>query len=101
VYRSKLRFGGRRGLAGGGCAARHRRLCREYLRGLAWTLLYYTRGCASWGWFFPFHYGPFVSDLPHGIAQHCIYEIGFSLGRPYTPLQQVRRRPLRPLWRPL
>lgn len=69
--------------------ARHRGLCREYLRGLAWTLQYYTRGCCSWSWFFPYHYGPFISDLVDDIHEHCIYEIGWSLGQPYTPLQQL------------
>jgi 5'-3' exonuclease len=39
-----------------------RDLCRKYVEGLAWCLAYYVKGCVSWGWFFPFHYGP-VGDL--------------------------------------
>ena len=35
----------------------------SYLAGLQWCLSYYTRGCCSWSWFYPFHYGPFLSDM--------------------------------------
>lgn len=38
-------------------------LVHEYLLGLAWNLAYYTKGCVSWGWYYPFHYGPFLQDM--------------------------------------
>jgi 5'-3' exonuclease len=38
-------------------------LAHEYLLGLAWNLKYYTEGCASWGWFYPQQYGPFLQDM--------------------------------------
>jgi 5'-3' exonuclease len=69
-------------------AAQFRKVCREYIRGLAWTLKYYCQGCCSWGWFYPFHYAPFLSDLVH-VEQHCVSQIGFYIGKPYPPFQQL------------
>ncbi|KAH0478374.1 MAG: hypothetical protein KVP17_002349 [Porospora cf. gigantea B] len=35
----------------------------EYLHGIQWVCIYYFRGCPSWSWFFPYHYGPFIVDM--------------------------------------
>ena len=66
-------------------AATVRELVREYARGLVWVMRYYYRGCPSWGWFFPFHYAPFASDL-RGLAD---VDTTFDLGRPFAPFCQL------------
>eukprot|EP01038_Epipyxis_sp_PR26KG_P011255 gene11255-15103_t len=58
-----------------------------YVEGLLWCLAYYTQGCISWSWFYPFHYGPFLQDM---IGLDLIKQnILFELDHPFTPYQQL------------
>ncbi|GAA52094.1 5'-3' exoribonuclease 2 [Clonorchis sinensis] len=60
---------------------------KEYAKGLCWVLAYYYQGCASWDWYFPYHYAPFASDFI-GIDQ---LDPGFDKVKtqPFRPLEQL------------
>ncbi|KEG09197.1 putative 5-3 exonuclease XRNA [Trypanosoma grayi] len=60
--------------------------CAEYLRGTQWVMRYYTIGCPSWDWFYPFHYAPLLQDLaqfndPVNVEMH--------MGAPRNPVVQL------------
>lgn len=65
----------------------HKALRKAYIEGLMWCLAYYYRGCISWGWFFPYHYGPMLSDLTS--LPELFSEIKFELGEPLLPFEQL------------
>lgn len=56
-----------------------------YITALQWTLSYYYRGVCSWGWFYPHHYAPYISD----IKNFKNLDIKLEMGRPFLPFQQL------------
>lgn len=61
------------------------RISQAYLEALAWIALYYYKGVASWSWFYPFHYSPFVSDVRIALFNNQ----GFDKGHPFKPFEQL------------
>ncbi|XP_033114384.1 5'-3' exoribonuclease 2-like [Anneissia japonica] len=58
-----------------------------YALGLCWVLQYYYQGCASWDWYFPYHYAPFASDF---VDIDKTVSTKFPKGtKPFKPLEQL------------
>ncbi|KAL2328421.1 hypothetical protein Fmac_021848 [Flemingia macrophylla] len=64
---------------------KRKEIVQKYTEGLVWVLQYYFSEVASWAWFYPFHYGPFASDL-YGMSQ---VRVKFEKGIPFSPLDQL------------
>ena len=62
-------------------------LITHYVEGLVWCLAYYIKGCVSWTWYYPFHYGPMLQDLRD--LPEIAKRVSFKLGNPFTPFQQL------------
>lgn len=58
----------------------------HYVRGLCWVLQYYYQGCASWEWYFPYHYAPFASDFVNVAAIDQKFP---KTTQPFKPLEQL------------
>jgi 5'-3' exoribonuclease 2 len=63
-------------------------LFRSYVMGLCWVMKYYYDGCPSWKWYYPFHYGPFASDLKN-IERFELDCKSFELNTPFNPVEQL------------
>lgn len=60
-------------------------IIKEYVTAMYWILMYYTHGCVSWSWFYPYHYPPCVSDF--SLIEN--FEVNFDLSEPFKPLVQL------------
>lgn len=69
-------------------AEKHIALRKAYMEGLVWNLKYYYEGCASWDWYYPYHYGPMLSDLVN--LDEYLEEIHFEeKGEPLNCFEQL------------
>ncbi|PAA82537.1 hypothetical protein BOX15_Mlig023895g1 [Macrostomum lignano] len=59
----------------------------HYVRGLCWVLRYYYQGCASWTWYFPYHYSPFASDFTNVASVDVDFDK--TATEPFKPLEQL------------
>lgn len=57
----------------------------EYIRAIQWNLHYYYDGCISWGWYYPQHYAPYISD----VKNFGDIDFNFELGEPFKPFEQL------------
>ncbi|XP_067941376.1 5'-3' exoribonuclease 2-like [Watersipora subatra] len=81
------------------------KVAKAYAKGLCWVLRYYFQGCASWKWYFPYHYAPFASDFTNLGDLSNTFELGTQPFRPFEQLMSVfpagSKDHVPPTWRPL
>ena len=63
------------------------KLCTSYLEGLIWCVGYYTKGCISWSWYYPFFHSPLLVDMIN--LERLSKNITFNISAPLTPFQQL------------
>ena len=62
-----------------------KKIVHKYIEGIQWVIKYYYEGCASWGWFYNYHYAPKISD----IVDIDSFEFSFEKGTPFRPFEQL------------
>jgi len=61
-------------------------VANAYVLGMCWVLKYYYQGCASWDWYFPYHYAPFASDFVNIGDLNTSFD---KVTKPFRPLEQL------------
>eukprot|EP00158_Paraphelidium_tribonemae_P009759 Partr_v1_DN28954_c0_g1_i1_m26257 putative 5-3 exoribonuclease 1 len=64
-------------------------ICGNYLQGLQWVMHYYYNGVQSWGWYYPYHYSPKISDLCVKPREYYERMPPFEMGTPFRPFEQL------------
>ena len=69
-------------------------MLRQYLIGMQWVLFYYYKGVQHWGYYYPYHYPPMISDIQEisGILGSTTienFDMWESINEPFYPYQQL------------
>lgn len=62
-------------------------VCHQYLQGLQWVITYYTTGCPSWKWYYPYQYAPMAKTLASHLSSYKQPRYGVTI--PSLPFQQL------------
>lgn len=63
------------------------KICLDYIKGMEWTISYYSRGVPDWKWFYNYNYAPFASDIAENMLNYKTPT--FMRGEPIPPLLQL------------
>lgn len=63
------------------------RVCHQYIQGLQWVITYYTTGCPSWNWYYPYQYAPMAKTISEHIKTYSSPRYGVT--KPSLPFQQL------------
>ena len=80
-------------------AEKHLALRKSYIQGLVWNLEYYYKGCVSWEWYYPYNYGPMLSDLVNingTLDSVSFFEDEANSNQSIDGVRKVAGEPLRP-----
>lgn len=60
-----------------------------YLKVLQWCLHYYFKSIVSWNYYYPYHHGPFASDVLQVLKGINTLNYSFELSVPLKPIEQL------------
>ena len=64
-----------------------RDICQLYLQGLAWTVAYYFKGCASWEWAYYYNHAPCLDELIETLDTMTTLSVDEIFSEPTKPVQ--------------